>query len=95
MLMRQAKVDAVAVVRCEHMRSAEGVTLRRCGEVPMRMWGGPYENARSPALQLMHELGELVAPLGWGARVLAGLPHGVCRDGAEGAKRASQRGLEG
>ena len=67
---------------------------RRGGHVA-KVWGGPHENARSPALQLMHELGELVAPLGRGARVLAGLPHGVCRDGAEGTKRASQRGLEG
>ena len=87
MFVKQAKTDAVAVGRCEHMRSAGGHVAK--------VWGGSYENARSPALQLMHELGELVAPLGWGARVLAGLPHGVCRDGAEGAKRASQRGLEG
>ena len=36
MLVRQAKADAAAVGRCEHMWSAEGVTLRRCGEVPMR-----------------------------------------------------------
>ena len=67
---------------------------RRGGHVA-KVWGGPHENTRSPALQLMHELGELVAPLGRGARVLAGLPHGVCRDGAEGTKRASQRDLEG
>ena len=35
MFVRQAKADAAAVGRCEHMRSAEGVTLRRCGAVPM------------------------------------------------------------